>query len=199
MLCYGQEKLLRKPILRVLITRRIFFFSFLLSSLLFLHEKMDISWTYCGNHFTMYVNQTTIPYIDTGMYVLYFSIKLAETPPPPSLLSPLYWPHFHCTIKGPLHMLFSLPRRVFPLFLAYLSFRSQSSISPWLAQTPYCMLSWHHHLSSVALPIETNSHASMWLTYKYLSSCQAVHSRKQIILEFSHLWIHTPSSVPDTQ
>ena len=31
---------------------------FFLFLLLYLYEKMDITWTYCDNHFTIYVNQT---------------------------------------------------------------------------------------------------------------------------------------------
>ena len=30
--------------------------------LFYLYEKMDISWTYCGNHFTIYVNHTIMLY-----------------------------------------------------------------------------------------------------------------------------------------
>ena len=32
-------------------------YSFLLLFLLYLSLKMDVSWTYWGNHFTIYVNQ----------------------------------------------------------------------------------------------------------------------------------------------
>lgn len=39
----------------VLITRRKFFFKFFL---LYLREKMGVSGTYCGPHFTIHVNQT---------------------------------------------------------------------------------------------------------------------------------------------
>lgn len=42
------------------------FFSFFLFIffifLLYLYEKMDVSWTYCGNHFIIYVNQTIMLY-----------------------------------------------------------------------------------------------------------------------------------------
>ena len=50
-------KLLRQQILRVLITRKIFSF-FLLFFLLYMYEKMNVSWTYCHNHFITHTNQT---------------------------------------------------------------------------------------------------------------------------------------------
>ena len=35
---------------------------FLYSFLLYLYETIDVSWTYCGNHFTMYANLTIMLY-----------------------------------------------------------------------------------------------------------------------------------------
>ena len=45
---------------------------------LFIYEMIDVNWTYCGNRFTVYVNQAIILYAltlysDSG----YFSVKLA--------------------------------------------------------------------------------------------------------------------------
>ena len=31
--------------------------------LFYLFEKMDVNWTFCGNHFTIYVNQTIMLYV----------------------------------------------------------------------------------------------------------------------------------------
>ena len=46
-----KEKLLREQILSShQKEKNIFFF------LLYLYEKMDVSWTYCGNYLTIYIN-----------------------------------------------------------------------------------------------------------------------------------------------
>ena len=47
--------LLGEQILRVLITRKNFFFFFLS-----LYERMDVHESYCGNHFMVYVSQVII-------------------------------------------------------------------------------------------------------------------------------------------
>ena len=51
------------------------FFSFFLLSL---YEKMDVSWTYCGNHFTIYVNQTIMLYL-LSLYNHVFQLFLNKT------------------------------------------------------------------------------------------------------------------------
>ena len=50
-----------RELTRIFITRRIFF-SFFFSSFYWICEMMDASWTFCGNHFTVYVNQTIMLY-----------------------------------------------------------------------------------------------------------------------------------------
>ena len=73
----------------VLITRRIFL-SFFVSSffffLLYLYEKIDVSWTYCGNHFTIYVIQIIMLYalsLYADVYILFFN----KTEKPSKILS----------------------------------------------------------------------------------------------------------------
>ena len=47
--------------------KNFFFFFFLLMKCWELYEILNVSWTYCGNHFTIYVNQTSMLYA-LGLY-----------------------------------------------------------------------------------------------------------------------------------
>ena len=47
---------------RILITRQIFFFFLSFMKHWMLYEMLNVSWTYCGNHFTIYVHQTSMLY-----------------------------------------------------------------------------------------------------------------------------------------